>query len=103
MTSSKTYTHNHSLVVAVKKHLEKAIANHSFNHALKHRMNQAQHVTYPRIINLIQTPTSLEEIYQAVLKDTYLDCQPCEHDILSLIQMLAQLGLIDVRLEIKHA
>ncbi|MEL6223434.1 MAG: PqqD family protein [Cyanobacteria bacterium J06627_8] len=103
MTSRQSSAQNHSLIVAVKKHLAKVIAPHSINHELKHRMSPAQNVTYSQVINLIQTPTSIEEIYRSVLTETYSECQPCENDILSLIQLLAQSGLVDVQLEIKAA
>ncbi|MEB3213375.1 MAG: hypothetical protein VKL39_18645 [Leptolyngbyaceae bacterium] len=103
MTSSNSFPHTHSLIVAVKKHLAKVIAHHSVSHDLRHRLSPAQNVTYPRVMSLIQTPTTIEEIYQSVLKETYSDCQPSEKDILGLIQLLAQSGLVDVQLEIKNA
>lgn len=103
MTSMKSSSPNHSLVVAVKEHLAKVVSHHTFNSTLEGQMNDAQNSTFPRIWKLIQTPISLEEIYHSILKDTHIDCQPCEQDILSLIQMFARLGLVDIRIEIKSA
>jgi hypothetical protein len=101
MTSLQASSQTHSLIVAAKTHLAKVIAQHALTHELKHRLSPAQNVTYPRVISLIQTPTSIEEIYKSVLQETYADCQPSEKDILSLIQLLAQCGLVDIQLEIK--
>ncbi len=100
-TSSKSPTP--ALVVAAKENLAKVVSHHSFNTALKSQVNGTFNATYSRIWKLIQTPTNLEDIYKTVLKETHVDCQLCEQDILSLIQTLARLGLIDIRIEIKGA
>lgn len=103
MNSTQTKTPKPSLVVAAKENLAKVVSHHSFNTTLKSQVNGTLNTVYSRIWKLIQTPTNLEDIYKTVLKETHVDCPICEQDILSLIQTLARLGLIDIRIEIKGA
>ena len=50
-----------------------------------------------RIWNLIQNPTRVNEIRDALLKEYEVECDRCEHDLLLLLQKLADEGLIEVR------
>jgi hypothetical protein len=50
-----------------------------------------------RIWKLVQEPTTVEEIRDALVGEYEVDYQRCEGDLISLLQALADEGLLEVR------
>ncbi len=48
-----------------------------------------------RIWNLIQAPTSVASIRDALLSEFEVDCERCEADLLSILQKLADQELVE--------
>jgi hypothetical protein len=52
-----------------------------------------------RVWSLIQTPTAVASIRDAILEEYDVDAPQCEHDLLALLDDLAARGLVEVRNE----
>lgn len=50
-----------------------------------------------RIWNLIQTPTTVAAVRDAIVQEYEVEAERCERDLLDLLQKLASEGLIDVK------
>jgi hypothetical protein len=53
--------------------------------------------TGARVWNLVQTPRTVNEIRDALLKEYDVEAERCERDLLALLGDLAAAGLIEVR------
>ena len=104
MKNVESSTPNHSLVVAIKEQIAASLSrepNLSGTHDFVHESVRG---TLNQIWALIQKPTPLDDICNALLqapREHATAPVTSEQDILLLIKNLAASGLIDVRIDIR--
>lgn len=89
----------HSIIVAAKDQVSADLGEEAVMLNLKSGVYFGLDPVGTRIWNLLQSPTSVMEIRDALVKEYDVDPERCEKDILDLAQEMAEKGLVEVRNE----
>lgn len=88
-----------SIVVAAKNQVAAGLAAEAVILNLNSGVYYGLDAVGARIWNLLQEPSSVNDIRRAILEEYEVEPERCERDLLALLEKLAAVGLIDVKNE----
>jgi hypothetical protein len=86
-----------SVVVASKDQVSSELGSEAVILDLKGGIYHGLNATGARIWTLLATPKTVGEIRDTILREYDVEPQRCERDLLSLLDLLAAKGLVEVR------
>ena len=89
----------YSSVVATKNQVSSELAGEAVILNFKSGKYYGLNAVGVRVWNLLQQPTTVNNIHNTLLEEYQVDPECCAHDIVALLQNLANEGLIEVRNE----
>ena len=86
-----------SIVVAAKDQVSTDLAGEAVILSLESGVYYSLDAGGARIWSLIEEPRTVNEIRDAILEEYEVEPDRCEHDIVALLEQLADVGLIEIR------
>jgi hypothetical protein len=85
-----------SVVVATRDQVSSDLGGEAAILDLKSETYYGLNSVAARVWQLIRTPTTAREVWEAVAAEYDVEADRCERDVLALLQKLADAGLVDV-------
>ena len=88
-----------SFIIAAKEQISSELAGEAVILNLKSGVYYGLNPVGASIWNLIQKPTSVREIRDAILEEYNVDFDECDRDVKALLEQLQEQGMIEVQHE----